>query len=529
MPPLPVGPTRPSPDWRDDIARLVADDRGEQAQASTALAGDSPVTEAEVEARPPSAARGTLQLLIARTCFLVSGMVISIILARTLGPVAFGTYGVIISLSSWLQLVLNGGVPGATIKLLAEHPARAAAISQTARAVLLAAALVLAVPAFFASPEIVHLLGLPTAATAFRVALLDLALMSLYFAYQGTLYGHGRIGTLATSLILHTLLKLLVILTLTFVGLSVTTAVLAQAVGTFGVLVFLSVMEPPGAARPAADMARAMIRISLPLTVYGMALQIHTNLVLWLFSAVGNDSHQTGFLVATANLSRTFTVVQAVLAGLVFASISQALAGKDEARARHHLSEGMRFALLLVAPAAALLIIDARPVMVLLFGSGFAPAASLLRWQVVTVAAMPFLDLGFMALAAGGRTGFSTRLLAGLIPVLAGLALLLGHTFGAIGMVAAQAGVVVAATVMTGLATWQRYRSFLPLPSLFRIAAATLVVALLSSRLSVDGPAIIIKIAVLFAIWAAILVALRELTLEDLRALGVKLPGRRRA
>ena len=59
------------------------------------------------------------------------------ILARGLGPAEFGIYGVIISVLTWTQLLLNGGVPGATAKLFAEQPERAAAIEQTARAVLI--------------------------------------------------------------------------------------------------------------------------------------------------------------------------------------------------------------------------------------------------------------------------------------------------------------------------------------------------------------------------------------------------------
>ena len=83
-----------------------------------------------------------------------------------------------------------------------------------------------------------------------------------------------------------------------------------------------------------------------------------------------------GFFVAALNVSRTLTVVQAVLSGVVFASMSRALAQRDEATAQLHLKEA-RFGLLLIAPVATLLSVDADRVVTLLFGSGYAPAGNI--------------------------------------------------------------------------------------------------------------------------------------------------------
>ena len=47
---------------------------------------------------PSVAARGTVQLLLARGCFVATGYVISVILARGLGPADYGIYGVVMSL-----------------------------------------------------------------------------------------------------------------------------------------------------------------------------------------------------------------------------------------------------------------------------------------------------------------------------------------------------------------------------------------------------------------------------------------------
>lgn len=465
-------------------------------------------------------ARPVVQLLMARFVFLASGMVVSIILARALGPAEFGIYGVVISVLTWTQLLLNGGIPGATAKLLAERPNRAATIEQTARAVLISGGLALFAGGWLAAPTLARWLGIPSAADVLRVALLDLPLMAAYFAWQGTLYGHARFGILALGLVIHTLLKLVGIVLLAFLGLSVTGAILAQVAASVGTLVYLSVVVPPARTLPAFELARPMLMMALPLSLYAMALQIHVNLGLWLLSAAG-PADARGFFVAALNVSRTLSVVQAVVSGVVFASMSRALAQREEAAARRHLEDGLRFALLLIAPAAALLSVDAGPVVTFLFGASYAPAGDILRWQLVAFALLPLLDLCFMALAADGRPAYPAGLLAALIAPAVILCLALVTTHGGAGAAAAQALVVAIATALAALAAWRRFRTLVTPLTLLRVGCATALTTLLSAQISVAGPWLAAKLAALFSVWVLLLVLLRELTSADLKPFAI--------
>jgi O-antigen/teichoic acid export membrane protein len=466
-------------------------------------------------------ARPVVQLLMARTVFLASGMVVSIILARALGPATFGVYGVIISVLTWTQLLLNGGIPGATAKLLAQRPEHAAPIEQTARVMLISGGLALFAVGWLAAPMLTRWLGIPSAAGVLRVALLDLPLMAAYFAWQGALYGHARFGILALSLTVHTLLKLAGIVLLAFMGLSVTGAILAQVAASAGVLVYLFAVVPPPRTLPAYELARPMLMMALPLSLYAMALQVHVNLGLWLLSAAGTAGDARGFFVAALNVSRTLSVVQAVLSGVVFASMSRALAQGEEATARRHLQDGSRFALLLVAPAAALLSVDADRVVTLLFGVDYAPAGDILRWQLVAFGLLPLLDLCFMALAADRKAAYPASLLAALIGPAVVLCLALVNSHGGAGAAAAQAIVVAIATAFAATATWRRYRTLVTPATLLRVGGATAMTALLSSQISVTGPWLVAKLAALVAVWLIILVLVRELTSADLKAFAI--------
>ena len=172
------------------------------------------------------------------------------------------------------------------------------------------------------------------------MALLDLPLMAAYFALQGALYGRAHFGTLALGLVVHSPLKLAGVALLAILGLSVTGAILAQVAASIGVLGFLFSVVPPPRTMPAPELARPMLMMALPLSLYAMALQIHVNLGLWLLSASDTASAAIGFFVAALTVSRTLSIVQSVLSGVVFASMSRALARRDEATARLHLKEG---------------------------------------------------------------------------------------------------------------------------------------------------------------------------------------------
>jgi O-antigen/teichoic acid export membrane protein len=78
------------------------------------------------------AARGTVQLIFARGCFMVGGYFIAVTLARELGPVDFGVYGVIMSVLVWIEMASSSGVPAATAKLVPEYVRRESDVEKTA-------------------------------------------------------------------------------------------------------------------------------------------------------------------------------------------------------------------------------------------------------------------------------------------------------------------------------------------------------------------------------------------------------------
>jgi O-antigen/teichoic acid export membrane protein len=75
--------------------------------------------------------------MLGRLSLFGCGYFAAIILARTLGPVEYGIYGIIFSILAWLEHVGDFGIPEAASKLIPEDQRRARAIENTAQTLLL--------------------------------------------------------------------------------------------------------------------------------------------------------------------------------------------------------------------------------------------------------------------------------------------------------------------------------------------------------------------------------------------------------
>ena len=65
-------------------------------------------------------ASGTIKLMAAHACLTLSGYVTVVVLARGLGPEAYGVYAIVISVLLGVELVGRLGIPQAMSKLIAE-------------------------------------------------------------------------------------------------------------------------------------------------------------------------------------------------------------------------------------------------------------------------------------------------------------------------------------------------------------------------------------------------------------------------
>ena len=468
---------------------------------------------------PALPARGTLQLFVARGVYMVIGYVVAVILARGLGPAKYGVYSVLLSILVWLELAGGFGLSGAASKMI---PQAASAkddptpVEQATSLLLLLVSVLLYGACWLAAPLVADILAIENGATLFRLATPDLPLNGLYLAYQGILGGHRRFGTLSVALIVYAFTKLGGIVLLLLGGLSVAGALVVNVLATAGVLAFLLVKAPPKLGLPPKPVLRAVTLLALPIGLYIATSQVLLNLDFWFLKALWTGSDDNiGHYGAAINLAKLLTMIPSVLSGVLFASLSRALASNDEALGQHHVRSALRFVLVILG-AASLLAWHAKDVMTFLYSSEYAPGGVFLALQLAGFALWAILAVFCNSMMAAGRHYLTAGILIGLIPVAIGLDVVLIPEYGGLGAAASLASAQALGCLIMGALTWRRFGAFLDLGRIARIGGAAVLTLAGSRFVPLDGNWILTKLLLLLSVYVLLLIAFREIKREEL-------------
>src|SRR5215831_11180634 len=119
-------------------------------------------------------AKGTVQIMIGRVILFASGYLVTMILARRLGPAEYGLYGIILSVVLWIEAIGDLGIPEAATKLIPEDEHRASSVENTTQTLLLIVFLFLFVVSWAAAPFLANMFQIPQATLLFRLAMIDI-------------------------------------------------------------------------------------------------------------------------------------------------------------------------------------------------------------------------------------------------------------------------------------------------------------------------------------------------------------------
>jgi len=472
--------------------------------------------EPPVRHSPALPARGTLQLFVARGCYMLIGYAVAVILARGLGPAEYGVYSVLLSILVWLELAGGFGLPGAASKMIPQEKGDPTPIEQATSLLLLVMSLLLYGACWLAAPAVAKMLDIENGAVLFRLATLDLPLNGLYLAYQGILGGHRRFGTLSVALIVYAFSKLIGILALLLGGLTVAGALVVNVLATAGVLLFLLIKSPPRLGVPPKNVRKAVLLLALPIGLYIATSQVLLNLDFWFLKALWTGPEEDiGLYGAAINLAKLLTMIPSVLSGVLFASLSRALANNDEALGQHHVRSALRFVLVILGPAT-LLARYSGDVMSFLYSDVYADGGAFLALQLAGFAMWAILAVFCNSLMAAGRHYLTAGVLLALIPTAIGLNYLLIPEHGGIGAAASLASAQALGCIVMGALTWKRFGALVDLARVARIGGATLVTLAIGEVIPFEGNWILTKLLILLSVYLLLLIALREIKREEL-------------
>lgn len=435
----------------------------------------------------------------------LSSYLMVMLLARGLGPAAYGIYGVVYATLMAIELMSRLGVPQSMSKLAAGNPARSRLIEATGTTLALLVSLVTLAAMWAASPWLANLLNIPDGTALFRIAAVDLPFFAVYGVLIHVLNSRRQFRNSAIVTMLYGLTKVVGVAVMLLAGLTSIEAalvvnILASVVGVVGVVAFGGTAP----LRPTLSEHRPIVIMALPVALADFALQTLLAVDLWSLNALGSavPPEARGQYVAALNLARIPNLLAYVLVSMLVPMISHALASGGLKAAERLVLGATRFLFVLVLPACTLIAADAGDILALFFSEAYRPGGHFLALLIfaqglgfTVLNTLQAILVGAGAADTGARRIFLALAFAvvcnlALVPVLgatgAALAAVLGFAAGA-GSVAIgvrrRLGVLVEPRVAAGS------------------LALSLVIGLTAWLLPISGVLVILEMGVLFLVY----------------------------
>jgi stage V sporulation protein B len=467
------------------------------------------------------AARGTIQIFAGRMFFLVSGYLITVILARNMGPAEYGTYGLIISLLVWLEGFMGLGVAQAAM-LTIPGSSNAAHVAQAVRIIICTTAIALFAACWLLAPWAADFFKLGDGVTQFRIAIADLPFFGLFLAYQGTLQGYERYGSIATGLIVYASTKLIGTLALFFIGFSVEAALVVNVLTTVAALVYFVGAEPPSFVIPARALMYQLLSVALPIAIFDFTFQLVVSAHMWLLKRIGETPDVViGYYAAALNIARLPTMVATVLSGIILSSIAGALAADDKARAHRYVLSASRFTFVVLAPVCVFGALQSKEIMLLIYSDAYVDSARFFVPLLLGCGMLALLLTMLNCLIAAKRRYLAAGILVALLPTLLVLGVVLTSAFGPIGAAHSFLATTSLGALASLIAVHRHFGYPARLAMLMRVSVATGLVAMLGAFLHLPGLGVVLVLGILQCAYWILLLLLKELGKEDLRPFAV--------
>ncbi len=474
-----------------------------------------------------NASRGAVWQAVSQLCLTASGYVVAVVLARALGPVDFGLYGVVYSLLMALELTVVLGLPGAVSRLISLEEEDQGQLGRSALTLVLLCALAALALLWVAAPWMRPILPSARSVELFRIAIIDIPCFATYHLIAHVLNGRRDFVTQSIGNILYSASRVLGLAGLYLAdALSVEGALWVNVLASLVGLAVVARKSGVGVFAPSFARAPSLLKLAGPMALISVGSQLLLYIDLWSINMFGGAGDaDTGLYVAAKNLARIPNLISFVLMAVLMPSIGKARALGDLDSVGRLTRGTTRFLAVTLLPGCALMAIEAPAIMDLMFSSTYVGGAPYLSVLVVANGLFHTLAMtGISVMIATDRQ--KTAVLLALGGAAAGIVLnaWLVPRFGAMGAAAgvtlASAGVALGAAGVIRVEVGRLFEDAV-LP---RAMAVTILVCGVSYLIEARGLAFVFEIAAMLLAVAVLSGALRIVTLRDLMAFRGK-PG----
>lgn len=336
-------------------------------------------------------AKSTLWLVVSEIIFNLSGYVIHSFVGRILGPADYGRYGLVVTLTTMIIILIGNGIPTAMAKYISEffetNPSMVLAIKR--KAVFLQTALIgiITVLFFLSAPLISYLLGDSTLIPLFRISTLIIpafAMASFYFSFYTGLHKFNVQSILKT---LRSILKVLFIVGLAY-AYKVPGSILGYALAAFSVFLVafsldqLKYTKEIKKASKSQNLAsesqfetKKLLSYAWQIIIFFLAYELLISIDLYLVKGILHNDYLTGIYNAALTVGRIPYYIFYALTIMLLPVISKTTAENNSQETNSIISQSMRLMLIFLVPSVILMAEFSKPILQIFYSSRYNDAA----------------------------------------------------------------------------------------------------------------------------------------------------------
>jgi stage V sporulation protein B len=330
---------------------------------------------------------------ISEIVFNFSGYVIQSSIGRFLGPADYGRYGIIITLTTMVIVLIGNGIPTAMSKYISEcfetNIEKVRVIKRQAVYLQTIIISILTLIFYFSVPFIAKALGDPSLINLFRISTLiipSFALASFYFSYYTGLHKFNIQSVLKT---VRSLMRILFI-----VGLALIFRLKGAIVGaiiapfaTFGVAYLIDVFKTNKELEKSqheqvkkTDSSvffdwKKLVQYAWQIVIFFLAYELLISIDLYMVKGILRDDFITGIYNASLTVGRIPYFIFYALTIILLPVISKSTSQNDHKETRNVISQTLRLMLVILVPAIFLMSAFSRPIIHFFFSSKYNQAA----------------------------------------------------------------------------------------------------------------------------------------------------------
>ena len=476
--------------------------------------------------------RSTVWLIVSELIFNLSGYVIHSFVGRILGPADYGRYGLVVTLTTMVIILIGNGIPTAMAKYISEifetNPRQVLAIKSQAikmQTILIGTITVLF---FLSSPLIALALGDPSLTNLFRISTLIIPTFAAASFYFSWFTGLHKFNTQSVQKTLRSIFKVIFIVGLAWIW-RVPGSIIGYAASAFAVFLvgfFIDQLKYTKDIKKAAKTqnlsssddfeAKKLLNYAWQVIIFFLAYELLISIDLYLVKGILHDDYLTGIYNAALTVGRIPYYIFYALTIMLLPVISKSTAENNHQRTNEIISQSLRLMLILLIPAVIIMAQFSRPITKLFYSAKYIDAAYPMSILAYGVGFLTIFYVMSFVMNGAGKTKIPMWISIVGVALNTFLNYILIKKYALTGSALATS-ITSFFTMLIMLYYIQKdFGVLIKLKSFLKMFFAAIIMYLLSYFFSKGEFVFIIWSLILFAIYMAILIVLGEIGKTDL-------------